>query len=151
MPWPLVQSQPGVPPKLTMIEDNEKDGWYRAGMRIAQLLSGRPEVTSKGIVGAVEDILAALDKKPKPKSEKYRELLSRLTDTQAQNEFLLSELEKHKRRRDELIGTCLLASEQTQLSFEQRLSKAVTEAKKGLGGRVLQSCKSAALKLQNNQ
>lgn len=151
MPWPLVQFQPGVPPKLTMIEDKKKDGWYHAGMQIAQLLSMRPEVVSEGIVGAVRDILAALDKKPKPKSQKYRELLSQLLELQAQNQSLVAELEKNKRRRDEIIGTCLLASEQKTISFEKRLSRAVAEAKKGLGGRVLEHCKAVALKLINNQ
>lgn len=149
MPWPLVQFQPGVPTKLTMIEDKKKDGWYHAGMQIAQLLSMRPEVASEGIVGAVKDILAALDKKPKPRSEKYRDLLSRVLELEKQNEILTSEVNKHRKRRDELIGLALLASEQSDISPKQRLNKIVTEAKRGLSARVLQNSKIAASKLNH--
>jgi len=132
-----------------MIEDKKKDGWYHAGMQIAQLLSMRPEVASEGIVGAVKDILAALDKKPKPRSEKYRDLLSRVFELEKHNEILMSEVNKHRKRRDELIGLALLASEQSDISPKQRLNKVVTEAKLGLSARVLQNCKTAASKLNN--
>jgi len=134
---------------LTMIEDKKKDGWYHAGMQIAQLLSMRPEVASEGIVGAVKDILAALDKKPKPRSEKYRDLLSRVLELEKQNEILTSEVNKHRKRRDELIGLALLASEQSDISPKQRLNKIVTEAKRGLSARVLQNSKIAASKLNH--
>jgi hypothetical protein len=132
-----------------MIEDKKKDGWYHAGMQIAQLLSMRPEVASEGIVGAVKDILAALDKKPKARSEKYRELLSRVLELEKQNEILMSEVNKHRKRRDELIGLALLASEQSDISPKQRLNKIVTEAKRGLSARVLQNSKIAASKLNH--
>jgi hypothetical protein len=132
-----------------MIEDKKKDGWYHAGMQIAQLLSMRPEVASEGIVGAVKDILAALDKKPKPRSEKYRDLLSRVLELEKQNEILTSEVNKHRKRRDELTGLALLASEQSDISPKQRLNKIVTEAKRGLSARVLQNSKIAASKLNH--
>lgn len=127
------------------------DGWSQAGLKIATMLSSRPEVKSKGIVGAVEDILAALDKKPKQVSTSYRELAAHAKELEIQVQLRIEETKKHKKRRNELIGACLLLAERRRVDPKDTLNAILEIATHGLGARVLESCKEEARALINSK
>jgi hypothetical protein len=120
------------------------DGWSQAGLKIATMLSSRPEVTSKGIVGAVGDILAALDKKPKKHSLKYHELAAKLKESENQSQFNEEQAKKHRLRRNQLVGQCLNICEDETINSKIAVRRILQLVKQGLSERVLEQCRQQA-------
>lgn len=86
-------------------ETAKQDGWFKAGMKIAQALSVRPEVKSKGIIDGVNDLILALDRKPHTLDKS--EARQKLKETTEELESCKAELLSMRRKRDNVVSVLI--------------------------------------------
>ena len=122
------------------ISNEQDNGWSQAGLKVVTMLARRPEVNSKGVVDALQDVFNALDKKPKMPSKTYRELAATLKVVEEQ-------ALRYKKQRDQIIGACLLICESSNKPAKKIVEELLQKVKAGLGHRVLDKCRKEAKKI----
>ena len=114
-------------------------GWSQAGLKVVTMLARRPEVQSKGVVAALQEVLDALDRKPKPVSKSYKELAAYLKVVEDQNIRI-------KRQRDQVIGAFLVLLEDEDKSLKSSVNELLVLIKNRMSTRVLDRCKEEGRK-----
>lgn len=121
-------------------EQVKADGWFNAGMKIAQMLSSRMEVKSGGIVGGVGDLIAALDRKLLTSATQLgpKSLLKREQELQEQLDSCVIENRKIRKKRDQAVAVLALLEEQVDFSVaDEKLKQLISELKTSIGSRAL--------------
>lgn len=121
----------------------QNDGWFQAGMQIAELLSLRPEVKASGLVGAVKEVLFALDRKLKSETVQDPKQADTIIELTEENEALKTELANARAKRDFVIGIALMIQEKLNSDGEYD-AEMFDHIKSGVGQRKLNTCKAEA-------